>query len=413
MITFEPSEEQRMMRDTVFDFAKSKLRPRLREVEAARALPDDLRDGLVELGLGGLATPEAHGGSGVSARTAVLIEEELGWGDAGAAYAIPGPGHLAHALVELADDAQRARLFAPFASDPLRVGAIAWSEARPNRERPGFTTIAKRDGDAWALSGKKSYVLGAGRASTYVVFAQIDEAAGWDGIGAFVVDASATGVEVGERYATVGLDAAAFGEVSFDGVRVADEDRLLGGSDFRRATLRMFARVSLHAAARAVGVARAAFELAREFADERKAFGKPIGHFQSIAFLLADRLMDVDGARGLVWRAAWTLDVESSEKEPERVKKGSELELLARCAEAFAEASEIAIRCGEDGIQVHGGAGFVRDVIAEKLFRDARQIALAAPSATTSDQLFAALALGAPLDPSAVLPTPEIQPIFT
>lgn len=409
MITFEPSEEQRMMRDTVFDFAKSKLRPRLREVEAARGLPDDLRDGLVELGLGGLATPEAHGGSGLSARTAVLIEEELGWGDAGAAYAIPGPGNLAHALVELGDDAQRARHFAPFASDPLRVGAIAWSEARPNRERPGFSTIAERDGDGWVLRGQKAYVLGAGRAATYVVFAQIDAAAGWDGLGAFVVDASAAGVKVGERYATVGLDAAAFGELALDGVRVADEDRLLGGGDLRLATLRMFARVSLHAAARAVGVARAAFELAREYADERKAFGKPIGHFQAIAFLLADRLMDLDGARGLVWRAAWTLDTAAARAG----KKGNELELLARCAEAFAEASEVAIRCGEDGIQIHGGAGYVRDVIAEKLFRDARQIALCAPSATTADQLFAALALGAPLDPSAVLPTPEIQPIFT
>lgn len=413
MITFEPTEEQRMMRDTVADFVKSKLRPRVREVEAARALPDDLRDGLVELGLGGLATPEAHGGAGVSARTAVLVEEELGFGDAGAAYATPGPGHLAHALVELADEAQRARFFAPFAADPLRVGAVAWSEARPCRERPGFTTVAKRDGDGgsgWTLSGKKSYVLGAGRAATYVVFAQLDEAAGWDGIGAFVVEAGAAGLSIGERYATVGLDAAAFGEITLDGVRVAEADRLQGGNDFRLATLRMFARQSLVAAARAVGIARAAFELARAFADERKAFGKPIGHFQSIAFLLADRLMDVDGARGLVWRAAWTLDTES---ERATKKTGGPLEVVARCAEAFAEASEVALRCGEDGIQIHGGAGYVRDVIAEKFFRDARQLALLAPSATTSDQLFAALALGAPLDASTVLPTPEIQPIFT
>ncbi len=410
MITFEPTEEQRMMRDTVADFVKSKLRPRVREVEAARALPDDLREGLVELGLGGLATPEAHGGAGVSARTAVLVEEELGFGDAGAAYAIPGPGHLAHALVELADEAQRARFFTPFASDATRVGALAWSEARPCRERPGFSTVARRDGDAWVLSGKKSYVLGAGRASTYVVFAQVDEAAGWDGIGAFVVDAGAAGLRAGARYDTVGLDAAAFGELTLDDVRVADADRLLGGESFRLATLRMFARQSLVAAARAVGVGRAAFELARAFADERKAFGKPIGHFQSIAFLLADRLMDVDGARGLVWRAAWTLDTEA---ERATKKAGGPLEVVARCAEAFAEASEVALRCGEDGIQIHGGAGYVRDVLAEKFFRDARQLALLAPSATTSDQLFAALALGAPLDASTVLPTPEIQPIFT
>jgi acyl-CoA dehydrogenase len=114
--------------------------------------------------------------------------------------------------------------------------------------------------------------------------------------------------------------------------------------------------------------------------------------------------MDVDGARGLVWRAAWRLDTQTGAK--------AEVELLASCAEAIAEATESAIRCGDDAVQIHGGAGFVRDYIVEKLWRDARQIALCASTPTTSDQLFAALALGAPLDPALVLPTPEIQPIF-
>lgn len=403
MVSFEPTEEQRMMRDTVAELARAKLRERTREIEAKRALPDDLSAALAELGITSLAIPEAFGGPGIDARTAVLVEEELAWADASVPFAMPGPGALARAVEALGDDEQARRVLEAFLVDPARRGAVAFSESRPNAERPGFTTVARRDGDAWILDGTKSYVIGAGLASTYVVFAQVDAQKGWDGVGAFLVDAGAPGVTVGERYATLGLDAASIGELRLAGVRVEERDRLAGRGDFAQGLRRFFAGQALHVAARAVGLARAAWELSRTFADERKAFGKPIGHFQSIAFLLADRLMDVEGARGLVWRAAWTLDT----------KREQELEVLARCAEACAEAIEVAQRCASDAVQVHGGAGFVRDYLVEKLMRDAKMLALAAPSATTNDQLFAAVALGAPLDPALVLPVPEVQPIFT
>lgn len=175
---------------------------------------------------------------------------------------------------------------------------------------------------------------------------------------------------------------------------------LLGRGDLPRGIRRFFARQSLSIAARAVGLARAAWEVSRTYADERKAFGKPIGHFQSIAFLLADRHIDVEGARGLVWRAAWSLD-----------KGSNDVEL--RIAEACAEALEVAQQCGSDAVQIHGGAGFVRDYIVEKYMRDSKQLALCAPSVTTNDQLFAALTMGAALDPALVLPVPDVQPIFT
>jgi alkylation response protein AidB-like acyl-CoA dehydrogenase len=120
--------------------------------------------------------------------------------------------------------------------------------------------------------------------------------------------------------------------------------------------------------------------------------------------------MDVDGARGLVWRAAWTLEGAGSEHWKKR--NDVEAELLSRSSEAFAEASEACVRCGDDCVQIHGGAGFVRDFLAEKIFRDAKQIALCAPTSITSYALFAAVALGTPLDPAVVLPTPDAQPIF-
>jgi alkylation response protein AidB-like acyl-CoA dehydrogenase len=418
-ISFEPTEEQRMMRDTVAEFAKEKLRAKIRETEAARALSPELRQAAAELGLGALWTPEAYGGSGTDLRTAVLVEEELAFGDAGAAFAIPGPGALVHALLALGDEAQCKRVLEPFSADPMRTGAVAFSEARGSAIA-GLSTKARRDGDDWVIDGTKKYVLNAGLASTYVVFAQTDEAKGYDGISAFVVDGQAKGLEASVRHQTTGLDAARFGEVTLKDVRVSEADRLQGNGDFAAGLRRFFARQSLQIAARAVGLSRAGWELARDYADERKAFGKAIGHFQAIAFMLADRLMDVDGVRGLVWRAAWTLDGAGSEhwkkKQLSHARAsggaGVDTEALLRCAEAIAEAGEVAVRVGDDAVQIHGGAGFVRDFLAEKIFRDAKQMALCASSSTTSDQLFAALVLGAPLDPAVVLPMPEIQPIF-
>src|SRR5437764_103459 len=126
MVSFEPTPEQCLMRDTVSDFAKEKLRPASRHNEEARAIDDQLRRAAAELGLGALSIPEAYGGAGTGARTAVLVEEELAFGDAGASFAIPGPGPLAHALVELGSIEQCRTMFEPFVSDPHRVGAVAF-----------------------------------------------------------------------------------------------------------------------------------------------------------------------------------------------------------------------------------------------------------------------------------------------
>jgi acyl-CoA dehydrogenase len=406
MITFEPSEEQRLMRDSVAELMRARVRPETRATEASRSPSASLAAAIAELGLGQLVVPEALGGLGASFRTIVLVEEELGWADAGVAFAVPGPGVFAHALAVFGDAAQNERWLAPYVTDANRVGAVAFSERTPNVATPGFVTRARRVGDDWVLDGKKSFVLNADRAADFVVFAQTDEGRGWAGVDAFVVPRETPGLTVGARHTTLGLDAASFGEVAFASVRVGAASRL-HAVDPVLGMRRFFTRQSLHVAARAVGVARAAWELARNFAEDRKAFGKPIGHFQAIAFALADRLMDLDGARGLVWRAAWALDVAAASND-EKAERVAEMHV----AEAVAESLEVVMRTTNDGVQIHGGAGFVRDYLVEKLMRDAKQLALSAPSATTSDLRFATLALGAPLDPALVLPVPEIQPIF-
>jgi alkylation response protein AidB-like acyl-CoA dehydrogenase len=405
MIDFEPSEEQRLVQQSVADFAKTAIAPRVRELEKARAVPDDLRRLAHEMGLGLMDVPEAAGGQGLGMVTTVLVEEELGAADAAAAAGLGGPGAFATAVVELGTAEQAKAALADFAGAETRFGAVAWSEPAPNKARAGFTTTARADGDGYVIAGKKSFVVNAHLADRFVVFAQVDEAKGWDGIGAFIVPKDAAGLVIGARHDTLGLDATDAGEIELKDVRVPASARLAGDAGeggFTRAALRFFAKRALVIAARAVGVARFAFELAREHCETRTAFGKPIGHFQAVAFALSDRHMDVESARWLLLRAASAWDAQRPEKEA-----------LHASAQAAASALEAAMRTADDCVGLHGGSGFIRDLVAEKLMRDSKQLALSCPTAEQLDQLASAVDLGIPLDPALVLPTPDTQAIFT
>ena len=160
MISFEPTEDQLLIQGTVSDFAKSTLAPRARELEKARAVPEDLRRAVQEMGLSMASVPEELGGQGLGLLTAVLINEELARGDAAAPFGLPGFGAYIAAVLELGSPTQQKELLAPFA-DPSATdafGAVAWSELSPNRERPGFSTVAKAAGGAFELTGKKCFV---------------------------------------------------------------------------------------------------------------------------------------------------------------------------------------------------------------------------------------------------------------
>lgn len=187
------------------------------------------------------------------------------------------------AVLELGTTEQAKAALEPFtaASGHSCFGAVAWGETKANKERAGFSTTATKSDAGWTLDGAKAYVVNADRAEHFVVFAQVDAAAGWRGLGAFLVDKSAKGLKVLPRETTLGLDAVSFGGLELTGVVVPDSARLLGGENFDAALVRFFARNALIIAARGVGLSRAAFEVTREYVDGRKAFGKPIGHFQS------------------------------------------------------------------------------------------------------------------------------------
>ncbi|NUP09104.1 MAG: hypothetical protein HOW73_23890 [Polyangiaceae bacterium] len=405
MIDFEPTEEQTLMVTAVSQLAE-KLRGAIRRTEEERGLSEETRKTAFEMGLGGaVSVPESHGGAGLGLVTAVLLDEALAAGDPAAPFALGGPGAFASAIAELGT-AEQASAWITRLSAHDRCGAVAWSEARPNRTRPGLSALATKDGDAWVLRGEKAFVLNADRADAFVVFAQVDEAKGWSGVGAFVVDAKADGVRVGARKSTLGLDAVGACDVTLEGVRITNDDRLLGGDEFTKAALRFFVKEGLKVASRAVGLSQSAVDIALEYVSNRRAFGKPIGHFQAVAFTLADRAIDIDGARGLLRRAASLWDAFAAGTAQER-------DALLTSAYAIAASLEGAMRAGDDAVQLHGGAGFMRDYPVEKLMRDAKQLALCVMTKEQADQLAAAIELDMPLDPALVLPTPDLQAVFT
>jgi alkylation response protein AidB-like acyl-CoA dehydrogenase len=383
VISFAPTEDQKLMIDASQKLAKT-LAARIRETEKS-GLSDELRSAAQEMGLGVAHLPEAVGGAGLGLTTAVLLEEEIATGDPATGFALGGTAGFALAMSELGS-AEQAKDAASAA------GAVAFGEPRPHAERGGLSTVAK----GGTITGEKAYVLGTDRADRFVVFAQVDESKGYDGVGAFLVE-KGTGVTVTSRVRTLGLDAASFGGLKLDGAKATK----LEAKDPKRATLRFFAKYGLLVAARCVGLSRAALEVTRAYVETRRAFGKPVAHFQAVAFTVADRAMDVDAARALVHRAAWLWDQNEDENAA-----------LLASARAISYAQQAAMRCGDDGVQLHGGAGFMRDYPVEKYMRDAKQLALCGLPTSCADQLAAAVELGRDPDLALVLPWPDSQSAF-
>jgi alkylation response protein AidB-like acyl-CoA dehydrogenase len=404
MISFGLTEDQAMLQETVRKFAADELRPRLREYEKARGVPAELERRFHELGLTLVDVPEAAGGMGMGMTTAVLAHEELAWGDPGAAVALWTVGHLPAALLELGTAEQAARLLDRFSGPGAasRRGAVAWSEVGKQLPEIGFTTVARADGDHWILDGEKSFVLNGGIADVYVVFAQIDVAAGWKGIGAFVVEGSNPGLTMGARAEWLGLETAHAASIKLNACRVGPDARLVGAAVTEpvAAARRMFARIAVVNAARQVGLARASYESALAYTQERVAFGKPVAHFQSVSFELAEMATEVESARWMVWRAAAELD------------KGAKTALTS-VAMAATHANELAWHVADDGVQLLGGAGFVQDYPAEKWMRDAKTLALVGGTDELSRLVVAQAALGKHDELAAGLPASWIQPVVS
>jgi len=353
-ISFTLTPEQRELQQLAHEFAAGELRPIAAEWDEREDFPPALLAKAAQLGLTSYRVPREYGGAEVDAVTAALVAEELSWGCAGLAATIGATMFPVRPLIRFGSEEQRQRYLPRLASEEGCLAAIAFTEPHAGSDVNAMRSSARRDGAAWVLNGEKCYVTNGGIAELTVVFARTEA-----GVSAFLVERDDPRVVPGRKEQKLGLRSSYTGSLILDDARVP-ADRLLGedGEGFLVA-MDFFEHSRPQIAAGAVGVARAAFEHATEYAREREAFGKPLLAKQGVSFKLADMAMEVEAARLLVWRACAALD-------------GGEHNagLLGSYAKAFA--ADTAMKATTDAVQVLGGAGIMRDHPVEKWLRDAK-----------------------------------------
>ena len=352
MINFRPSEEQELLRQTLAGFAREMVRPQAREADEKEVVPAPVIEKGWELGLVQDAIPEALGGYG-SPRSAVggtFILEELAYGSLGIALHLLAPRLFTIPLLVAGTDAQRSTWLPKFAGSTFVAGTAAFTEPRWAFDPTALAAKAVRAGSDWVISGEKCAVPLADRAEAILVYA-----ASPDGLAAFVVERGTKGLAIGEREKNMGLRALDVFTVQLDAVRVPAANRL-GGEGVDLQPLVDAQRVA--SAALAVGVGRAAFDYARDYAKERTAFGVPIAQKQAIAFMLSNMAIEIDAMRLLAWEAAWRLD------------QGLPATREAYLAKQYA--ADSVLKIADNAVQVLGGHGYIRDHLVELLLRDAR-----------------------------------------
>jgi len=354
----ELTDEQQLLRRSIREFAEAELRPHVREWDEAQAFPRATLDRCAALGLMGIQVAEAFGGAAMSSVDYCVCLEELARVDPSVCLTIAAHNGLGTAhIAAFGTDDQKNRYLPPLARGE-KLAAWALTEASSGSDAAAMRTTATREGDGWVINGSKQFITNARSGDLVVVMAVTSRAQGNRGISAFIVDQGTPGLRAGRKEDKLGMRASETSEVILEQCRVGPA-QLLGaeGHGFIDA-LQVLDAGRIGIAALAVGLAQGAFEAARSHALARRQFGQPIGTFQSIRAKLVDDAARIEAARLLTFRAAAMKD------------EGRRTTLEASMAKLYS--SEIAVRAAENGVQIHGGYGFVKDYPAEKYFRDVK-----------------------------------------
>jgi alkylation response protein AidB-like acyl-CoA dehydrogenase len=352
------SEEQELLRRSVREFAEAEIRPYVREWDEAQHYPPELTPKLAALGLMGIQFPEVYGGAAMSSVDYCICIEELARVDPSVCLSVAAHNGLGAAhIAAFGTEEQKQRYLVPLATGE-QLAAWGLTEASSGSDAAAMQSRAARDGDCWVINGTKQFITHGRSGDLIVVMAVTSKGKGSRGISAFIVERGTPGFRAGKKEDKLGMRASETSEVIFENCRIPNS-QLLGveGQGFINA-LQVLDAGRIGIAALAVGLAQGAYEAARDYAFERRQFGRPIGEFQSIRAKLVENAGRIEAARLLTFRAASMKDA------------GSRTTLEAAMAKLYS--SEIAVRAAEDGVQIHGGYGFIKDYPAEKYFRDVK-----------------------------------------
>jgi alkylation response protein AidB-like acyl-CoA dehydrogenase len=355
---FRLTEEQIQIQQSVKDFAESEIKPHVMEWDEAQTFPAEVVKKLGELGMLGAIFPEEYGGAALSYIDYVNIIEELGVVDSGVGLTVAAHNSLCTGHIYLAGNDAQKKKWLPKLTSGEWLGAWGLTEPGSGSDASGMRTTAVKDGNDWILNGTKNFITNASHAGISVVLVVTDRNDQKHGITAFAVEMDRKGIRPGKKENKLGMRASDTAELVMEDCRVPAFNVIGKIGDGFVDALRVLDGGRISIGALAIGIARGAYEAARDYAKQRTAFGHPIADFQAIQFMLADMATEIDAARLLCYRAATLKDA------GERVTQASAMAKLY--------ASEVAVRCTEKGVQIFGGYGFIKDFPAEKYYRDVK-----------------------------------------
>jgi butyryl-CoA dehydrogenase len=355
---FDFTEDQRMLRDMVRDFAENELATAAERVEKSNEYPVDEIKKMAGLGLFGLIIPEKYGGSQRGLTELCIAVEEL----AGISAAIDNYLRISTSLaivpiLEYGTEAQKKKFLPPHAAGE-KLACFALTESEAGSDPSGMFTMAKRQDGGYIINGSKLFITNAENAGTVVVFATIDKSLRQKGITAFVMEKETPGISVGRREEKMGMRGLLSAELIFDNCFIPQESRIGEEGQGLRIALNALDVSRVTVGAEAVGISRAAYEAALAYAKERKQFGQAVSGFQSIQWMLSDMATQIDAARLMTYRAAYLHDV------------GRPFVKEAAMAKVFA--SEMSNFVTDKALQIHGGYGYTKDYPLERYLRDTR-----------------------------------------
>jgi alkylation response protein AidB-like acyl-CoA dehydrogenase len=388
---FSLTDDQRLIRENVRRFMEAEVRPVVRRNDREEKFPGAEIRRLGELGCCGMLIPEEWGGAGLDTISYVLMLEEVARVDASMAVALSVTNSVvAWPLWRHGHDEQR-RKYLPRLARGETLGAFCLTEPQAGSDAAAIETRAMRRGKSYYLSGTKSWVTSGGESALYLVFAKTDAAAstptrakparvgdpaGARGVSAFLVEPSFSGFRVGRYEDKMGLRSSRSAEIVFADCQVPEENRLGEEGQGLKIALEALEGGRVGIAAQAVGLAQGALEAAASYAKQRRAFGKTIGEFQAVQFMLADMQTEIEAARLLTWQAAYMRDTTMGEKMRGAADdtRSSRAGALASRAKLFA--AEMANRVAYKAVQIHGSMGYSRESDVERMYRDARVLSI-------------------------------------
>jgi alkylation response protein AidB-like acyl-CoA dehydrogenase len=358
-MNFEFDEHHRLLRQSVRDFARAEIAPNAQRWDREERFPEEIVPKLAAMGLLGIRIPEEYGGSGLDTRAYAICIEEIARVDGSMALTVAshnglGTGHL----LAFGTEEQKSKYLRKAATGEW-LAAWALTEPGSGSDAAALRTTARRDGDGWIIDGTKTFITQGSVGGFCVVLARTNpDAVKQDGITAFVVDRGTPGFSASRHLLKLGCRSSDTAELTLEGVRVGDAQRVGEVDRGFVDTMRILDRGRISIAAMALGLGYGALDKAIAYAKDRQAFGRPISTFQAIQWMLADAKTELDAAMLLTYRAAWLAD------------RGEPFSEAAAMAKLFA--SEAATHACNGALQVHGGYGYVREFDVERHLRDAK-----------------------------------------